>query len=251
MGMYLQHAFILENWLNLLALLWFLVCFNGYMVYARVKSYSTPCLASVMHIYRTEWMRRMLTRDNRIADTTAISNLERSVSFFASTTILVMAGILTVMSSTEQVINLIEDLPFAMAATRKEWELKLLVMLLLFVYAFFKFTWSLRQYGFASVMVGGAPLPEEGLSEREMEAHAARVAKMTSMAANSFNLGLRSYYFSIAILSWMINPWLFMLLSAVIVFLLYRREFRSSTLTTLMMSSELNRPVISNVDNGT
>lgn len=245
------YTFLLDNWLNLLALTWFLVCFNGYMYYARVKSYTTPCLASVLHIYRTEWMRRMLSRDNRIADTTVISNLERSVSFFASTTILVMAGILTVMSSTDQVINLIKDLPFAMAATRQEWELKLLVMLLLFVYAFFKFTWSLRQYGFASVMIGGAPTPEEGLSDRELEAHAARAAKMTSMAANSFNIGLRTYYFSIAILSWTINPWLFMLLSGVIVFVLYRREFKSSTLHTLMMSSELNRPVISKVDNGT
>lgn len=245
------HFFLLDNWLNFIALIWFLVCFNGYMYYARTQSYTTPCLASVLHIYRTEWMRRMLTRDNRIADATVISNLERSVSFFASTTILVMAGILTVMSSTDQVINLIKDLPFAMPATRKEWELKLLVMLLLFVYAFFKFTWSLRQYGFASVMIGGAPLPDEGLSVRELEAHAARVAKMSSMAANSFNLGLRSYYFSIAVLSWTINPWLFMILSAIIVFVLYRREFRSSTLNTLMMSSELNRPVISKVDNGT
>ncbi|KAA0875167.1 DUF599 domain-containing protein [Nitrincola tapanii] len=243
--------FLLDNRLNLLALAWFLICFKGYMYYARVQSYVTPCLASVLHMYRTEWMRRMMTRDNRIADTTAIANLERSVSFFASTTILVMAGILTVMSSTEQAINLIEDIPFALAATKQEWELKLLVMLMLFVFAFFKFTWSLRQYGFASVMVGSAPLPTEELSEREREAHAARVAKMTSMAANSFNLGLRSYYFSIAVLGWLVNPWLFMILSAVVVLVLYRREFSSSTLKTLMMSSELNNINLREKDNGT
>lgn len=243
--------FIGDNWLNLLALCWFLICFKGYMVYARIKSYTTPCLASVMHIYRTEWMRRMMQRDNRIADTTAIANLERSVSFFASTTILVLAGILTVMSATEQAITLVEDIPFAVQASRQEWEVKLLVMLLLFVFAFFKFTWSLRQYGFASVMLGSAPLPGELLDPREVEAHAARVAKMTSMAANSFNLGLRSYYFSIAVLSWLVNPWLFMLLSVVVVFVLYRREFSSSTLHTLMMSCELNQPVILERDNGT
>ena len=243
--------FIGDNWLNLLALCWFLICFKGYMVYARIKSYTTPCLASVMHIYRTEWMRRMMQRDNRIADTTAIANLERSVSFFASTTILVLAGILTVMSATEQAITLVEDIPFAVQASRQEWEVKLLVMLLLFVFAFFKFTWSLRQYGFASVMLGSAPMPDESLDPRETEAHAARAAKMASMAANSFNLGLRSHYFSIAVLSWLVNPWLFMVLSVVVVFVLYRREFSSSTLQTLMMSSELKQPIISNRDNGT
>ncbi|WP_151703336.1 DUF599 domain-containing protein [Nitrincola alkalilacustris] len=232
--------FIGGNWLNLTALAWFLICFNGYMNYARAKSYNTPCLASILHLYRTEWMRHMLMRENRITDTTAVANLERSVSFFASTTILVLAGLITVFSAMDKAITLVAEIPFAYPATKEELELKLLVMVILFVFAFFKFTWSLRQYGFVSVMIGGAPMPQEGVDRRANEAHAARIAKMSSMAANNFNLGLRSYYFSIPVLSWMINPWLFMVLSVVIVFVLYRREFASSTLKTLMMSSELN-----------
>lgn len=228
--------FLTQNWLNLLALGWFLVCFKGYMFYAKKMSYSTACLASVLHLYRTEWMQRMLTRDMRIADATVIANLERGVSFFASTTMLILAGLMTVLSSTEKAINLVDDVPFAYPATRQEWELKILLLIGLFVYAFFKFTWSLRQYGFVSVMVGGAPVPEEHATEMEVQAHAARIAKMTSMAANNFNIGLRTYYFAMAVVGWFINPWLFMALSFGVVFVLYRREFRSSTLKTLMMS---------------
>lgn len=224
------------NWLNLLAFGWFLVCFKGYMLYAKRMSYSTACLASVLHLYRTEWMKRMLVRDMRIADATVVANLERGVSFFASTTMLILAGLMTVMGSTERAIMVIEDIPFALSATQEEWELKLLLLIYLFVYAFFKFTWSLRQYGFVSVMIGGAPAPGEGLNAAELQAHAARIAKMTSMAANNFNIGLRTYYFALAILGWFINPWLFMVLSAVVTLVLYRREFSSSTLKTLMMS---------------
>jgi len=228
--------FASENWLNLLALGWFLICFKGYMYYARRMSYSTTCLASVLHMYRTEWMKRMLTRDMRIADATVIANLERGVSFFASTTMLILAGLMTVLGSTEQAINVIEDIPFAFPATRQEWELKIVLLIALFVYAFFKFTWSLRQYGFVSVMVGGAPIPAEGPTDMELQAHAARIAKMTSMAANNFNIGLRTYYFAIGVLGWFINPYIFMALSAGVVVVLYRREFSSSTLKTLMMS---------------
>ncbi|MBY4677782.1 DUF599 domain-containing protein [Marinobacterium arenosum] len=228
--------FLVSNWLNLLALVWFLFCFKGYMNYARKQSYSHTCLASVLHLYRTEWMRRMLDREMRIADATVIANLERSVSFFASTTMLILAGLMTVLGSTEQAINIIDDIPFAYPATRQEWELKILLLIALFVYAFFKFTWSLRQYGFVSVMVGGAPTPAEQPSEQELQAHAARIAKMTSMAANNFNIGLRTYYFAMAVLGWFINPWIFMALSFGVVFVLYRREFKSSTLKTLMMS---------------
>ncbi len=74
------------------------------------------------------------------------------------------------------------------------------------------------------------------MNETELQAHATRLAKMTSMAANNFNIGLRTYYFALAILGWFINPWLFMALSAVVTLVLYRREFSSSTLKTLMMS---------------
>ncbi|MGI1669820.1 MAG: DUF599 family protein [Neptuniibacter sp.] len=228
--------FVTANWLNLLALFWFLICFKGYFNYAKKRSYDTPCLASMMHTYRKEWMLRMLTRDVRIADTTAISNLERGVSFFASTTMLILAGLMTVLGSTQQAIDIVADIPFSIPATRGEWELKILLMITLFVYAFFKFTWSLRQYGFVSIMIGGAPAPEEHISDMQAEAHANRIAKMTSMAANNFNSGLRTYYFSLAVLGWFINPLLFMALTGGVVFILYRREFKSSTLKTLMMS---------------
>ncbi|MBV1787584.1 DUF599 family protein [Marinobacterium sp. D7] len=233
------QTFLTQNWLNLVALIWFLICFKGYMLYAERKARTTACLSSIMHLYRTEWMRRMLDRDMRMADTAAIANLERSVSFFASTTILVLAGLMTLLSYTERAITLVEHLPLVRPATPLEWELKLLVLLTLFIYAFFKFTWSLRQYGFVSVMVGSSPGPADGLDEKHLQAHAARIARMSSIAANNSNLGLRTYYFSLAVLAWLINPWLFMAMSAGIVYVLYQREFTSPTLKTLLMSTEI------------
>ncbi|UTW13746.1 DUF599 domain-containing protein [Marinobacterium rhizophilum] len=234
-------GFLGEHWINLLALGWFLLCFRGYMTYAQAKAKTTPCLASVMHLYRLEWMRHMLMRENRVPDTTSIANLERTVAFFASTTILILAGLMTLLNVSDEAMNIVRDIPYAYPLTAGEWELKLLLLILLFVYSFFKFTWSLRQYGFSSVMIGGAPLPSESLSEQRLHAHADRIADMTSLAANNFNTGLRTYYFSIAVLGWFINPWLFMLMSGVVVIVLYRREFVSKALQTMMMSIEVER----------
>lgn len=234
-------GFLGGQWVNLLALGWFLLCFRGYMTYARIKAQTTPCLASVMHLYRLEWMRHMLMRENRVPDTTSIANLERTVAFFASTTILILAGLMTLLNVADEAMNIVRDIPYAYPLTAGEWEIKLLVLILLFVYSFFKFTWSLRQYGFASVMIGGAPLPSESLSEQRLHAHADRIADMTSLAANNFNIGLRTYYFCIAVLGWFINPWLFMLLSGIVVIVLYRREFVSKALQTMMMSTEVER----------
>lgn len=230
--------FLHNNWLNLLAIIWFLACFNGYMKYASARSYrstgDSPSLASELHQYRFQWMLRVLTREMRIADNAAIANLEKGVSFFASTTMLILAGLITILGSTEKAIHLIEGLPFAVPTDRSEWEIKVITLIFIFVYAFFKFTWSLRQYGFVTIMVGGAPTPSEQCSDEERNALASRMASMASMAANNFNSGLRTYYFSIAMLTWFINPWAFMAASTLIVFILFRREFKSSTLKILV-----------------
>ncbi|WP_029134057.1 DUF599 domain-containing protein [Sedimenticola selenatireducens] len=228
--------FAQTHWESIVAFVWFMVCFYGYMIYSQRMARTTHCLSSVLHQYRQAWMEQMLTRDVRVADTTALANLERSVAFFASSTMLILAGLVTVMGSTDKVIDMVADVPFAIDASRSEWEIKLLLLVGLFMYAFFKFTWSLRQYGFCAVMLGGAPTMDAQVSGRERKAFAIRIAHVASLAANNFNLGLRTYYFSLAVLGWFINPWLFIALSSGIVWVLYRREFKSRTLEELIIS---------------
>ncbi|EPJ49231.1 MAG: hypothetical protein OFPII_02110 [Osedax symbiont Rs1] len=220
---------------DLIALIWFLCCYKGYLYYAKFKSHSTPCLANVLHKYRYEWMLHMLEREVRIADETTIANLERNVSFFASTTILIIAGLITLLGSSDVVIKVLSNLPVVSTAVNS-WSIKIMLLIVIFLYAFFKFTWSLRQYGFLSVMVGSAPTPADNCAPDAKAFHAERIALMCSKAAGNFNLGLRTYYFSVSVLAWFISPGLFMVSAAFVTFILYRREFRSETLKNLMMN---------------
>jgi uncharacterized membrane protein len=66
------------------------------------------------------------------------------VNFLATTTILVLAGIVTMISSTEKVLSVLENHTFVVPATREEVQFKLLVLAIIFVFAFFKFTWSMQ-----------------------------------------------------------------------------------------------------------
>jgi len=220
---------------HLLAVVWFVICWVGYTRYAQAKGRTTPCLASVLHLYREDWMRRMLLRDNRIADANVIGNLERNASFFASSTLIILAGILTVLGASDRAVSLLADLPFVQAASREMSEVKLLCLGVVFVYAFFTFSWCMRQYNFAAVLVGSAPMiGERHVTEQERKAFAERTARVISMAANQFNQGLRAYYFGMATLAWFINPWFFMMVSTGVVLVLYRREFHSDVLEVMV-----------------
>ncbi|MDD1013380.1 DUF599 domain-containing protein [Pseudomonas rubra] len=230
-------SFIQSNLIHLLAACWFAVCWGGYTRYATWKGRDTACLASVLHLYREDWMRRMLMRDNRIADASVIGNLERNASFFASSTLIILAGILTVLGASDRAMSLLADLPLVQQASQGMSEIKLLCLAMVFVYAFFTFSWCMRQYNFAAVLVGSAPMiGERHVSELERKAFALRAAKVISLAANQFNLGLRSYYFGMAMLCWFISPWLFMLMSTGVVLVLYRREFHSDVLEVMVFT---------------
>jgi len=105
----------------------------------------------------------------------------------------------------------------------------------IFVYAFFTFTWSMRQYGFCSIVLGGAPLPdEESVGGKERDDYAFYAARVIDLAGLSYNNGLRAYYFALSVLAWFINPYLFILASSFVVAVLYRREFKSRSLRALM-----------------
>jgi uncharacterized membrane protein len=217
--------------IDFMALAWFAVCWFGYGWYADRTSGKRKGLVNVVHGYRLQWMATMLQRENRIMDSSLIGNLVSSVSFFASTTIYIIAGILALMGTTDRVISVASTLSFFRPETKSMWELKLLLLLAIFVYAYFKFTWSLRQFNLLSILIGGAPLP--GASEEEQQSYVRKAGLINSFAGDDFNRGVRAYYFALAALTWLIQPLMFLLVTTAVVIVLYRRDYRSRTLAVV------------------
>jgi uncharacterized membrane protein len=60
-----------------------------------------------------------------------------------------------------------------------------------------------------------------------------RAAAMVGSAAETFNDGLRAYYFSFAAIAWFFSAWAMLMATWVVVLILYRREFRSEALEIL------------------
>jgi uncharacterized membrane protein len=236
--------FMQEILVNSICLVWFLICWVGYALYARNRASRQSCLASELHNYREAWMRRVLLRDIRVGDAALIANLERNVSFLASTTILILAGLLTVFTVSEQISVLVSQIPFAISASTLSVQLKVLMLVVIFVYAFFTFTWSMRQYGFCSIVLGAAPMIEErDVTAAERERYAFYAARVIDLAGLSYNQGLRAYYFALSVLAWFISPYLFLLSSSFVVAVLYRREFKSRSLLALkQMDSDHEHP---------
>ena len=69
-----------------------------------------------------------------------------SVSFYANTTIYIIAGLVAALGASDKLLSFTAELPFGGAGNRELLEIKLMLLLASFVFAYFKFTWSLRQF---------------------------------------------------------------------------------------------------------
>ncbi len=219
-------------WIDVAAVLWFIALWVGYTLFAKRKARTVSCLSFELRRKRTDWMRQMLTRDNKMADVALISTLERNVSFFASSSMLILAGLLTAIASSDKIAQVLMQVMPWLDHVDGLMQFKLLFLGLIYVFTFFQFTWSLRQYGFGGVLIGAAPEGRD-LPEAELQLYANRAAKVIDQAAHSFNYGLRAIYFSLAALAWFINVWLFMLATVIVLLVMKHREFHSKALKAL------------------
>ncbi len=213
------------------ALAFFLLCWIGYTKYTELHGNSENSLLAATNRYRLQWMREMLKRDNRTMDSIMVGNLLRSISFFANTTIFILLGLMTMLGYHDRAASILGTIPFVKPTYGFVWEIKIFLLIIIFIYAFFKYTWSLRQYNYAGIYIVAAPPSRERVEEHDTIA--AKGAYLVSNAAAHFNNGLRAYYFGLAALGWFIHPLVLMAATAWVVFVTYRREYRSGTLKNL------------------
>ncbi|WNC73933.1 DUF599 domain-containing protein [Thalassotalea psychrophila] len=223
------------TFVDFIALALFFICWIGYTQFARVKAKNTPCLSRVLHQHRILWMRQILDNDVRVSHAALLSNLDRHVAFFASTTLLILAGVLTLFTQVENVNEVLSSIPIATERNNVAIQVKLSLLGMIFVMAFFQFTWSMRQYGFLNILIGAAPVAEKTTNPALLD-YAKQMGVVQDQAGHAYNYGLRSYYFSLAALSWFFHPLLFITSSLAVVYVLFYREFKSRALKAIKLA---------------
>ena len=208
------------------ALILFVSLWASYTWYADFSRWSKNSLPKVMNIHRSRWMREMLKRELRMPDVIMMGNFLHSATFFSSTAILIIAGLVAALGASENTMNAFTALPFVTSIVPALWELKIIALIIVFIHALVKFIWAMRLADYSTVLFNAAPLNNNQIGQL----YAIELGKITGLYAWHFNQGLRAYFFALALLGWWINAWFFIVSSLIIVLVLYRREFQSKSL---------------------
>jgi uncharacterized membrane protein len=112
-------------YVDMLALAWFALAWFGYGKFADANYHRRLNLIRIMDEMRTRWMHQIMRRENRISDATLVGNIVRAILFYASTSILVLLGLFTVLGSQSAGLQVLNSLPFTMGATPFMFDIKI------------------------------------------------------------------------------------------------------------------------------
>ncbi|MDV7270378.1 DUF599 domain-containing protein [Thioclava sp. A2] len=189
-----------------------------------------PSVGVLMEGYRREWMRQLVTRQPRIFDSAMMDGLRQSTTFFASTALIAIGGGLALIGNPERLSDLANE--FALdQGPNVLWEARILTAVLFGANAFLKFVWSHRLFSYAAIAMAAVP---NDITDPLAYPRADQAARLAINAAKSFNRGLRSVYFALASLAWLLGPAALAAAALFTTVMLWRREFASTARQALL-----------------
>ncbi len=141
---------------------------------------------------------------------------------------LILGGLVAVLGTGSKVHEIISQFPVLLEADPRAAEVKAICAIIIFVYAFFQFSWSAWQYNILAIIMGGAPGASAGTEAKTH--YIATASSVAALAGDSYNNGIRAYYFSGALMAWFVDTRLFVVATLFVTFILFRREFASPRL---------------------
>ena len=211
---------------DVVAIAFFIFAWMVYAITLERTAFGRNSLNARMHIYREVWVRRILDRHARIVDTHIMTSLHNGTAFFASTTLLAIGGSLTLLRSTEEAMSVLSTLPLGIRSSPALWEIKCVGLVLIFVYAFFKFSWAYRLFNYVAILLGAMPFADKR-DTPEAQSHVIRTTKLFQSAGRHFNRGQRAFLFALGYLGWFISPWVLIATTLAILIVIWRRQFDS------------------------
>ncbi len=163
--------------IDILAVGFFILEWTVYAVTLEHTAYGRDSLSARMNVYREVWIRRMLDREARMVDMQIMASLQNGTAFFASTSLLAIGGALALLRATSDALVVLSTLPVDLSPSPALWETKCVGLILVFVYAFFKFAWSYRLFNYVAILLGGMP-PASQRDTKEAEAHVIRTTRL-------------------------------------------------------------------------
>lgn len=191
---------------------------------------------------RAQWLRLAIHRAQRPFDAILLGHIIHSIAFFGSATMIVLAGVITLLVNVKSVHDTTAELMLTGSGSLALFVLHVTVLIAILAICFFSFTYALRKLIYVLALIGA--IPEGKLSDHAEQCREQMVgdaSTVLSEALVTFNLGIRGYYYAVAALGLFVSPWLCAFLTFAATFILMYRQIGTRTATAVQSYVDLSR----------
>lgn len=190
-----------------------------YFLHLKVRHNPTYTIHGVNALARKLWVENIMR--NHTKDVMAVQTLRNFImapSLMASTATLLIIGTLTLSGQAESIAHSWHSLSIGGSHASQLWILKVMLLLIDFIIAFFAFAMSVRLANHVLFMVN---VPEHD-AHHNLSPHA--VARRLHRAGNMFAIGMRAFFFAVPLVFWLFGPYFLLIASIGLVMALYRLD---------------------------
>jgi uncharacterized membrane protein len=184
-----------------------LIAYHCFLI-RRVRRQPLQTAVGITNHVRIQWVRSVMDGKCEILAVQTLRNNLMAANFLASSAILVALGLLSVAFRPGLFQEISHALNLAGARSEILWMFKLLLLVVLFFYAFFNFTLTIRYYNHAGVMINILEAHDPTVTPEV-------VAEVLNHGALHYTLGMRGFYLAVPVGLWVFGP-LWMLAGAIV-----------------------------------
>lgn len=195
-----------------------IVLLAGYQVFLRVKlrSHPTYTIQAVNAIARAAWVETIMRERKDILAVQTLRNSTMAATFLASTSVLLIMGVLTLTAQGEKLGETWYVLNVSGTTHSMLWLTKLLLLLLDLFVGFFSFSMAIRIYNHVGYMIN-VPL---SLAHKSISPE--HVGRHLNSGGAFYSLGMRAFYYTVPLVFWLFEPTLMLLSTVALIAVLFR-----------------------------
>lgn len=198
-----------------------IVLIGGYHLYLRIRLRRDPSytIQSVSNDARSAWVENIMQeKSNGILAVQTLRNSTMAATFLASTAILLMMGTMNLMQNSSGKDSILHTLQSDIMSGNDFEQIKLIILLATFFWAFFSFSMALRMYNHVGYLINA--------SNDKLHFHpsAKYVSRLLNRSGSYYSLGMRAYYISVPLVFSLFNPYYMIIASIGLIFALYHND---------------------------
>ncbi|MGH1417264.1 MAG: DUF599 domain-containing protein [Hyphomicrobiaceae bacterium] len=214
---------------HIFAAIFLLVAWFGHALILRL--FASGTLNSQLNMVRRQWISQVTRREGNPYDAILLGHTVNSAAFFGSATLLVLAGVISLLANLDATHVTLTKLPMISNVSIEFFALEVMFVTTVLAISFFTFTYTLRKLIYTVVLIGG--LPRESDNHPEQDRLVESTATVLGEAIKSFNFGIRGYYYAAAALFMFISPIACVIATLVMAAVLFYRQLATRTSTAM------------------